>query len=329
MMNRRQIKLLKNLYKILSPSKQGGEYKLREFIQNYINSLNDSNIKTHKDSMGNFFVEKMDSEDEFKREYVPCIVAHLDQVQSFHPSDFKVIIKSNKAYGWSPSLQERCGLGADDKNGIFIALECLRCFRGIKLAFFVQEETGGLGSNYADLSFFKDVAYIIQPDRRGSKDLITNIAETPVCSQEFMEKITSINHYGYEQARGIFTDILNLVERGVGVSCVNLSCGYYSPHTDEEYTLLKDLETCLKYVKRIIREVPDRYEHKIDNYYYDNAYYDSYLQNSDETVGVVVPNLMEKAWELYNKSVMELTDAEWAWVNEIQGGNPCDDYEYY
>ena len=44
---------------------------------------------------------------------------------------------------------------------------------------------------------------------------------------------------------GMMTDVLELKERGLGVSCINLSCGYYEPHSDEEFTVKKDLLNCL------------------------------------------------------------------------------------
>ena len=39
-----------------------------------------------------------------------------------------------------------------------------------------------------------------------------------------------------------------LKRNGLEVSCVNLSCGYYEPHTDNEYTILSDLCKCYRFV---------------------------------------------------------------------------------
>ena len=75
------------------------------------------------------------------------------------------------------------GLGADDKNGIWIALKCLEQFPVLKIAFFKEEEIGCGGSSVADMSFFKDCRYCIQADRKGSSDLITSIGVTDLCSQ--------------------------------------------------------------------------------------------------------------------------------------------------
>lgn len=46
--------------------------------------------------------------------------------------------------------------------------------------------------------------------------------------------------------------------------CVNLSCGYYEPHTDHEYTVIADLLKCQRLVKHIIRihKTVSRHEYK-------------------------------------------------------------------
>ena len=59
----------------------------------------------------------------------------------------------------------------------------------------------------------------------------------------------------------MMTDILELKERGLNISCINISCGYYKPHTDEEYTVKKDLLGCLKFVEHIIENCTKVYPH--------------------------------------------------------------------
>ena len=78
-------------------------------------------------------------------------------------------------FGYSPKERKQCGLGADDKNGLFIALECLASYDAIKCAFFVGEEIGCKGSGAVDISFFDDCRYCIQIDRRGNSDMVTDI----------------------------------------------------------------------------------------------------------------------------------------------------------
>lgn len=114
----------------------------------------------------------------------------------------------------------------------------------MKVAFFVSEEIGCVGSRNADMGFFEDARFVIEPDRRGYEDLITNISYTSLCSDEFLKNI-GFNAFGYQEEFGMMTDVLELKEKGLKVSCLNLSCGYYEPHTDHEFTVKKDLLNCL------------------------------------------------------------------------------------
>ena len=59
-------------------------------------------------------------------------------------------------------------------------------------------------------------------------------------------------------------DVQELKERGLQVSCINLSCGYYEPHTDHEFTIKKDLMSCLSLVEHIIENCTDTYPHQTE-----------------------------------------------------------------
>ena len=59
----------------------------------------------------------------------------------------------------------------------------------------------------------------------------------------------------------MMTDVLALKENSLSVSCVNLSCGYYNPHSDEEITVKKDLQKCLSFVEHVIEGCTDVYPH--------------------------------------------------------------------
>jgi putative aminopeptidase FrvX len=153
-------------------------------------------------------------------------------------------------------------LGADDKNGIWIALRCLQKYDSLKCAFFVQEEVGCRGSSRADMSFFNDARFVLQCDRKGGNDLIWNIGGyTELCSNEFLSAI-GYQEFSYKLELGMMTDVESLKDNGLKVSCLNLSCGYYRPHTDEEYTKKSELLNCLKLVEHIIETCPAVYQHE-------------------------------------------------------------------
>lgn len=261
-----EIKLLRDLYKIHSPS--GNEIELSAFV---IKKLQKAGCKVWQDDIGNIYAQKGDNDT------YPCVVAHLDQVQQAYPDGYMIGQVRSNLIGWSLIDKKQCGLGADDKNGIFIAIECARRFKDIKIAFFVSEEVGCVGSSQCDLDFFKDCRFIIEPDRKGNSDLITTMSGVPVCSEDFINAIP-YKDFEYHIEDGVFTDVLELVERGVGISCINLSCGYYHPHTDHEVSNIYDLAVCRRLVFDIIEKCKDVYpfelpkEYKIQNYTIMNDY---------------------------------------------------------
>lgn len=224
------------------------------FLISYIKSL-PGDIKSGKDTYGNLYVRKGESES------YPCIVAHLDQVQRAHSGDFRAIETRDIIFGYSAKNHQIEGLGADDKNGIFIALEALKNYDCLKVVFFKEEEIGCRGSSHAEMRFFDDCRFIIQCDRRGNSDLITNIGCTDLCSEAFIQALAP-EEWGYKEAQGMMTDVETLKEQGLPVSAVNISCGYYNPHTDEEITVKRDLEKCWRFVRHIIEECPEVYSHE-------------------------------------------------------------------
>lgn len=251
------MELLKNLYEIYAPS--NGEKKIKRFIKRWVReNVKDAIIRTDNND-GNVYIMRGEADT------YPCVVAHLDQVQHNHSADFKAVETEDIIFGYSPSKRCHEGLGADDKNGIWVALKCLEEFDVIKVAFFVGEEIGCIGSGKCDMSWFNDCRYVVEPDRRGASDLITNISGR-ICSEAFEEAINA-EWFGYAPTSGLMTDVLELSERGLGLSCINLSCGYYNPHSDEEYTVKDDLMNCLHFVKHIIASVTDVYPHKYEHNY--------------------------------------------------------------
>ena len=256
-------RLLKKLYAIHSPS--GKEDKMIAFLVSYLKSL--PGVRLGKDSYGNLYAWKGESET------YPCIVAHLDQVQRNHPRDFRAIETRDIIFGFSAKEHSFCGLGADDKNGILIALETLKKYDSMKAVFFKEEETGCHGSSHAEMKFFEDCRYVIQCDRRGNSDLITNIGCSDLCSEKFIQDIDP-EKWGYKEETGMMTDVEALKERGLNVSAVNISVSYYQPHTDNEVTVKRDLEKCWKFVQHIIEDCTDTYPHEVGDNGYSCGYYD-------------------------------------------------------
>lgn len=97
------------------------------------------------DTMGNIFVTKGNAET------YPCVVAHIDEVHSKKPKDFKVIETSEILFGWSSGAKDFIGIGADDKSGVWLSLVSLMKYDNIKVALFVSERLAALAARNATL----------------------------------------------------------------------------------------------------------------------------------------------------------------------------------
>lgn len=253
------MELLTELYKTYSPS--GKEKGMRKFLIRWIKE-NCPTAHIQDDELGNLYITKGRSET------YPCLVAHMDQVQKIHSKDFEVLYAEGILFGYSRKNKRPEGLGADDKNGLWVCLRCLEKYDHIKLTFFVQEEIGCRGSQKAVMAFYDDCRFVLQIDRRGENDFITNIGGwTPLCSKEFVEAVQPAL-FGYKEENGMMTDVEALKENGLKVSAANISCGYYNPHTDTEFTLWAELNNCLSFVKHIIETCLDVYPHEQEEYDY-------------------------------------------------------------
>lgn len=241
------MELLKQLYMVSSPSRD--EQGMFAFICNW---MGEHKMECNVHDWGITCVKGLS-------DTYPCIVAHMDEVHKRHP--YKRIIETDGiVFGYDVNECAQCGIGADDKNGIWVALKMLEKLDAVKVAFFVGEEIGCVGSSQCDMSFFDDCRYVIQCDRKNGGDFITD-AGLELCSSEFV-KACQVDKFGYHEEHGLMTDVLELKERGLKVSAVNLSCGYYNPHTATEYTELSELQNCLDFVEWICRNLTDVYPHE-------------------------------------------------------------------
>jgi len=179
---------------------------------------------------------------------VILLSAHMDTVQSFHPS--RTIIENGTILKSSDGI-----LGADDRAGIAVILEILDFIRHsrfqgtLKIAFTVEEEIGCLGSRHIDPAFLRDVDAAIVVDRRGTRDIVTSWAgRVPFCPDEYGRIFETAGALAgmpdWKMTHGGLSDAKVFAE--FGIPSVNLSVGYEHEHTEFETLDYKaTLETVL------------------------------------------------------------------------------------
>jgi len=236
-------------------TKSYGQGMMIAYIKKRVKNIKGAKLRS--DKHGNIYVTKGVEEN------YPCVVSHMDTVHDIY-KDFAIFEHDDKWFAFDGELNRQVGIGGDDKVGVFITLEALEHFDNIKVAFFVDEEVGTVGSKKADMSFFNNVGFVLQCDRKGYGDFVNDCWKTELYAQDFSGAVAGIlEQYGYKESDGGLTDVVALKENGLAVACANMSCGYYKPHTDEEYIVLEDVKDCHNMVLDIIESLQgQRFEHE-------------------------------------------------------------------
>lgn len=230
------VKLLNKLYTTHSPSRK--EDAMAELIANELCEMKipfeqDKYLQIHRIIEGK-----------------PLMVAHMDQVQSKACS--KVMSFKNKIYGFD-SKGKLSGLGADDKNGIYVILQMIKQFRDdLSFIFSANEEGGGYLRFLTAKLDLDTTPYALVFDRKGSSDIIGTgngycCDDLEVAIQTFSGKMK------YKPAHGIFSDCDELSDH---VPCVNLSVGYYDAHTVDEYCKPAELFRAVQLAETLISNLP-------------------------------------------------------------------------
>lgn len=152
------------------------------------------------------------------------LVAHMDTV---HASPPKIICYSED----NRFIMSPYGIGGDDRCGIYMILEIIKLYK-CHVLFTEDEEIGGHGAlKFISSNIKPNVNYIVEFDRKGANDCVFYEDD----NKEFHEFVES---FGFKTAKGSFSDI-SLIAPKLGISAVNLSCGYFSPHTNHELIDMK------------------------------------------------------------------------------------------
>lgn len=259
-----------------------------------------------QDGDNNLYIEK--NLDNNQPSFLPLLVSHMDTVHYILEYDSKLAKKGKTIKDWKTGTQygktkykvyripnpenkgyvyfSETGIGGDDKNGLFICLEMLRNrnIKHLKVLFTTEEETGQKGAEKAiknHKDWFSNISYMLEPDRKGNVDIIYQWGAGSTFSDDFLNIVQPVwNKFKYSKSSGSVTDIFMLFEE-LDISCFNYSCGYYEPHSSNEYINENDLRRALDFTHALLKTIPldkvytHNYEPRTYNYNYGYNNYSS------------------------------------------------------
>lgn len=223
------------------------QFKTSTIEQAVMKTLKYYDIPFYLDDFGNIFSVRYPDR--------PLLNAHMDSVQGVmqFPSDMK-FQRSDKGQIFKGDY---C-LGADDKVGLYIALNYLRDNPNTNFLFTQGEETGLLGVTDWVRNYSKSldrVTFGLTLDRRGAGDILCT--QNSYGTQEFediLAEVSATGGHGFTPARGTCSDADKLSNY---ISCANLSVGYYGAHTQSEYVVMSEVFGTEDFVRDIIEQVGD------------------------------------------------------------------------
>ncbi len=225
----------------------------------------------------------------------PYYLAHMDQVHSYAP--FMQLRMKDNVLSAVDGNDQQCGVGGDDKCGIYLALEMLHRLNHCTAVFVRDEEVGCLGSGEVPLSWFDHAAFVVQADRNNRTfDIIRDTNGMTCASDEFIAAVLALPQAGmHSENTGSITDIGELASRGLDVSMINISSGYHNPHSSTEVVHLDELEIACELALAIATMMGDyRWTHKPSD-----------------------------SWRSYRSYSGPITASKWKWSNN----NTLDDIE--
>lgn len=215
---------------------------MQEFLFKY---ATEHGLQAHIDNKGNIYLQKGSLE---KGRFFPCLVAHMDTVHSrqipFIEANKKIPLQTEVVNGNHLIFAEDFGLGGDDKAGIVIALTIMEMLPACKAVFFVEEEIGCGGSEVAELSWFRDVGYIIAFDAPSRNCASWSCGGELLFDKTFYEKFLRElgNKYGLTNYEAHpYTDVM-MLRMNTCLACMNFGAGYYNHHTSIEYVVAEDMD---------------------------------------------------------------------------------------
>jgi di/tripeptidase len=240
------------LIEVLSvPTYFGKEDRMIRYISSV---LDEKQLDYTVDQIGNIYVTKGDPE------MVPCFVSHTDTVH--HVNERLEVYQNPEGHlqGRDQIDHTPLGIGGDDKCGVYLCLEMLDRLDNVKVAFFVGEEFGMVGSKEADPEFFKSVKYAIQFDSPEGDTMSMTLMGKPLFDVKSQFGITVspiLKQRGIlKWERHPYTDVFQLMTK-FGLPCLNLAAGYHKYHTVNEYVVIEEVENTLQLALELVEALAE------------------------------------------------------------------------
>ena len=246
-----RIELLKQILAVPTCSRQEG--RMVEFLVQHVRQRGPARCgEITTDDWNNVFIRKGSIG------ILPCVAAHIDTVHPLRPVE---IVQHDGILFGIDELEQRTGIGADDKAGVFICLELLERFDNIAVALFASEEIGCVGAHHAPAAWFQNLGYVVEFDcpARGLLSYTSGGVRLFQNDGDFIQRAMPVlNRHGLTNWQDHpFTDVMALRER-FGISCLNLSCGYRNWHQSDEYVVLDEVQAALDSGKDLLRALECR-----------------------------------------------------------------------
>lgn len=181
-----------------------------------------------------------------------CINAHTDTVQRKEDEHVGSLV----GYDWVRDAfhtNNRAILGGDDKCGIGVALTLAAYTRlPMKIILTSGEEVGSTGATALEKSYFDDVAFTFTVDRKGANDVITEYCGLTLAPDAFVKKFIELSAaigLTFKETYGTYADTYILCKYA---PAVNLSSGYYNPHSKNEFVLANETYNTMMAIKNAI-----------------------------------------------------------------------------
>lgn len=186
------------------------------------------------------------------------LLAHMDTV---HTNALGVILKGGRG---GKTWMSPNGIGGDDRAGVYMVTELVKELK-CHVLFLEDEETGGVGARkFTKAGIIPQLNHMIEFDRMGSNDAVFYQCE----NNSYEAFITS---FGFTFTYGSFSDISTIAPY-LGVAAVNLSSGYFNPHTRYETVNFDIVHYNMERAANLIRQSTTRYPYIRKQYNYDSRY---------------------------------------------------------